>query len=320
MGQAVANLKKPLQKLAPDDFKRKFSAWWEGDEYTPLPQDRQEGGDSANSDGDDPSVDVADDVLSMAVAQGVWGPGYIQPGNAEHYVEMAKTLALTQKKSMAVIGAGLGGPARDISRATDVWITAYEARLKAAEEGQRQSKMAGVGKRVEISHFDPETVELPENKFHAIASFEIFCFVENKERLLQQCEMSLKPSGSLLFTDYVVKEDTPPDERLTELFAPKWGQPFLWTPHQYAAAVSESGLGLRVQEDVTQSYVDLIQQAEPLWTKLLSDLEGSSTSLQSAIYNSVGAEHAEWVSRLEALQSGEISVYRYLALKPAAIT
>jgi len=320
VGRFVANLKKPLQKLAPGDFKRKFSAWWEGDEYTPLPDADPDTDGSAASEADDPSVHVADDVLSMAVAQGIWGAGYIQPGNAEHYVEMAKTLALTQKKSMAVIGAGLGGPARDISRVTDVWITAYEARLTAAKEGQRQSDMAGMSKRVEIAHFDPDTIDLPENKFHAIASFEIFCFVEQKERLLQQCEMSLKPSGSLLFTDYVVKEDVPSQERLAQLFAPKWGQPFLWTPHQYAAAVSESGLGLRVQEDVTQSYVDLIQQAEPLWTKLLSDLEGSSTSLQSAIYNSVGAEHAEWVSRLEALQSGEVSVYRYLALKPAEIT
>ena len=315
----MANLTKPLQKLAPGDFKRKFSAWWEGDEYTPLPEADQDDESADSAEGEQP-VHVADDVLSMAVAQGVWGPGYIQPGNADHYVEMAKTLTLSKKKSMAIIGAGLGGPARDISRATEVWVTAYEARLKAAEEGQRQSDMAGMSKRVPISHFDPETIEFPESKFHAIASFEIFCFIENKERLLQQCEMSLKPSGSLLFTDYVVKEDVPGEERLAQLFAPKWGQPFLWTPDQYASAVAESGLGLRVQEDVTQNYIDLIQQAEPLWTKLLSDLEGSSTSLQSAIYNSVGSEHAEWLSRLEAMQSGELSVYRYLALKPAAIT
>ena len=316
----MAKLTQPLQKLAPDDFKRKFSAWWEGDEYVPLPESHIEGDQSNASGDDDQSVNVADDVLSMAVAQGVWGPGYIQPGNAEHYVEMAKTLALTKKKSMAIIGAGLGGPARDISRATDVWVTAYESRQKAAEEGQRQSSMAGLAKRVAVSHFDPETIDLPEAKYHAIAGFEIFCFIENKERFLQQCEMSLKPSGSLLFTDYVVKEEVPSDERLAQLFAAKWGKPHLWTPHQYAATISESGLGLRVQEDVTPTYIELIQNAEPLWTKLLSDLQGSSNSLQSAIYDSVGMEHAEWVSRLEAMQSGELSIYRYLALKPAAIT
>ena len=308
-------IKQPLGKVLPSDFRRKFSAWWEGDEYESSAANAMDEAVSMARDLDD-VTSVSESVLSMAVAQAVWGHGYLDPGSPDYHEEISRPLMLNKDMSVAYIGAGLGGPARDIVRAFDTWITGYEEDEGAISEGQRQNEMAGLAKKVTLNTFDPASPKLPKKKYQAIVAAGVLHDLEKLSPLIDSVTLSLKDGGTFLFTDYVVKEDTLSEEKFEQLF-PKGGQGEHWTHKDYDQAITDAGLALRFQDDLTESYMGLIQDAGPLWSKLQSELEGESAFLKSAIYGAVGTEQAKWTARLDALKAGELGIYRYMAVKPA---
>ena len=77
------------------------------------------------------------------------------------------------------------------------------------------------------------------------------------------------------------------------------------------------GLGLRVKQDITSQYADLINAAMPKWTDLINLAKDEVIDgVGRAAYARVLAEEASmWARRLEALSNGELKVYRFLALK-----
>ena len=308
-------IKQPLGKVLPSDFRRKFSAWWEGDEYESSAANAVDEAVSMAGDLDD-VTSVSDSVLSMAVAQAVWGQGYLTPGSPDYHEEISRPLMLNKDMSVAYIGAGLGGPARDIVRAFDTWITGYEEDEGAISEGQRQNEMAGLAKKVTLNTFDPTSPKLPKKKYQAVVSAGVLHKLKNASPLIDSVTLSLKDGGTFLFIDYVIKDGALSGERLEQLF-PEEAQSKHRTDKEYSEAITDAGLALRFQDDLTESYMSLIQSASPLWSKLQSELEGESAFLKSAIYGAVGTEQAKWTARLEALKAGELGIYRYMAVKPA---
>jgi len=313
-------LAKPLEQIVPKDFKGRFSAWWEGVDYVPSPHDPSEEGIHSDEPGEDPFDGVSEALVAMAFAQGLWGEGYLGPGDATHYTDLIKNLSLSNEKSLCVLGSGLAGAAREIVRETDVWVTCYESRKIAVEESHRQCMIQGMGKKIKINAYDPETVELPEEKFNSIVSFEEFLFVQNKARLIEGASTALKFTGSLLLTDYIVLKDDLSSESLAAMFPRLWGDAKLWKVDQYKACFEESGLTPRVSEDVTARYVKMIEQGWSQWRRLLDTLKGRdmSSAQEAAILRMIGTQAAVWANRLEALNAGDIGVYRLLALKPSA--
>ena len=311
---------KPLERIALNDFTGKFSAWWDGVDYVvPQPEPVEEGGQDAQS-ADNPFEDVSESMVAMAFAQGLWGEGYLGPGKANHYTDLVKNMSLSNEKNLGVLGLGLAGAVRDIVRETDVWVTGYESRKIAVNESNRQCTNSGMAKKITIHAYDPGTIELPENKFNGIVSFEEFLFVENKSRLIEQVAASLKHSGSFLLTDYVALKGDPDKDRLATMFPTLWGGASLWKVEQYVAAIEEAGLKSRVSEDITTHYVKMIEEGWAGWRKLFNTLKSKdmSSAQEAAVFRMVGEQAAVWANRLDAMNAGEIGVYRLLALKPSA--
>ncbi len=310
-------LSKPLGLIAPKDFKRKFAAWWEGVEYRPPVSDTAT---DVDAEGNAALAHIPETLLAMAFAQGLWGEGYLGPGTADHYIDLVKGLSLTHDKSLAILGIGLAGPARDIVRETDVWISGYEARATAIEEANAQCTKAGMAKKIVISSYDPEKPDLPEAKFDSIVSFEELCFVHNKARLIDVVANALKHKGSVLITDYLALSDDLDDEALKSLFGTAWGTPHLWTSDLYKAAFEEAGLSPRVDENLTTHYVQMIEKGWSRWRRVLDTLQSKdmSSGLQAAVLRALGDQAAIWANRLEAMNSGKIAIHRLLAIKPSA--
>src|SRR5258708_22471428 len=83
-----------------------------------------------------------------------------------------------------------------------------------AAAGMRYSEAGGLAKRAPIQHFDPATVELPGKKFDAICLRNIFSSIPDKRRLLVQAERALKPTGSILLSDFALSKQGAKSEAL----------------------------------------------------------------------------------------------------------
>src|SRR6056297_2504755 len=62
----------------------------------------------------------------IAVAERVWGEGFVDPLSGEALRALVGPLGLDAAQSVLDLGAGLGGAARQIVRETGAWVTGLE--------------------------------------------------------------------------------------------------------------------------------------------------------------------------------------------------
>ncbi len=296
-----------------DGYKRNFLTWWNGFADADSGNIISGGAILRARKVEAPRAKKQDISARAMISQALWGEGNLTPGPAEFIAELTARLGLTPEMSMLDLGAGLGGPSRAISTAYGVWVTAYDAVPVHVSAGMEQSVMHGMGKKVPISQFDPETVELPDRKFDCIFSKEMMHHVKVKKRLIAEVESALKPRGQFIIINYVVTEKGKDGLKVAAWNEADGQASHFWSKEEYAAAFAEVKLDLRVTEDLTPRYCEMIAQG---FRGLMKNMDGliaaeTDTVRQSELRRALAFESNRWAVRAEALQAGDIAVMRF---------
>ncbi len=308
-------------------IKLRLKAWWEGYDPSEIEarlRDRMGDDDIDFTAAADEAIDLESDVpfdpwdsKRIDVSQFIWGEGYCGPGGSEHIITMSKLLTLSPELSMLVIGAGLGGPARTLSEHFGVWITAYEESEALVNAGNELSTMAGMAKKVPIVQYDPEETKEFDRNFDRAFAKECLFHIKNKLQILSAINNNLKPEGLVLATEYTVNDEA----FVGTAGYKKWKECEPGTIHpvtkdEFAGLIAESGLQVRVNEDVSEQYIKLIANAwsgaDEVIARLTQEEDGKTltkTLLREAEF---------WNCRSELLKAGDISVRRVLAYKKEA--
>lgn len=300
-----------------DRYKQIFLLWWNGD------PDSASGRNVEAKPGRTRTVEVPhtkkqDLSARMIVLQALWGEGNITPGPAEFIVGLTSRLGLTPEMTMLDLGAGLGGPARAISASSGIWVTAYEEVAAVAKAGIEQSVMHGVAKKVAVEHVEFATVERPKRKIDCFFSKDAVHQISNKKQLLVAVEEALKPNGQFFIIDYVITEKGKSNNSEMVWNTADEQVSHFWTKEEYATAFAEAKLDLRVSEDLSQKYCEMIANGFRNLAKNMESLLASETeeARQSELRRALAFESNRWAMRAEALQSGAIAVVRFSGLNP----
>lgn len=251
---------------------------------------------------------------TVDIAQYIWGEGYCGPGGPDYIVSLSKLLALSPEMSMLQIGASLGGPARVLAEEFGVWMTGYEESPILVEKAQEFSKMAGLERKAVISEYNPEEIEEFERKFDRALAKEALFTIENKEKIIAAIEEKLKPGGLMLITDYVISSD----QVVTTDNYKEWKVGERTTPYpvladELKAILKKNHLQVRVSEDISQQYIDMINQAwagaDQVAAKLAKQ-ENSTKMIQTLM-----REAEFWARRKKMLESGDLQLFRIVANK-----
>ncbi|MBV9523290.1 MAG: methyltransferase domain-containing protein [Alphaproteobacteria bacterium] len=245
----------------------------------------------------------------MTVAQWLWGDGFVMPGDAEFVLELVKPFGLTPAMSMLDLSAGLGGSARAITQAFGTYVTGLERSVERAKRGMEMSKAADLGKRAAIAHYDPESVELRANGFDCILGRGATYNVIEKERLLRVLYGGLKARGELLLHEFTLDPATGERPELAAWAAREHYPPQLWTIDQYTDCLASLGFDIRVIEDVTGLYRNMIIAG---WAQLLREVDLRAMARKHRL--TIIDEAELWVHRIGALQCGALRVYKIHAL------
>lgn len=301
-----------------DGYKRAFLLWWNGyaeSDISPIPVAASV---SRVRIVEAPRKKVQDISARGVVSQALWGEGNLNPGPAEFICELTARLGLTSEMSMIDFGAGLGGPARAISNAYGIWITTFEKEVEIAKAGMEQSIMQGMGKKVPISHVDITKTDQPSRKFDCVFSKEALFMIKSKQKLLINMEMALKPHGQFFIIDYVVTDKGKNSQHIAAWDAADEHASQFWSRDEYVAAFAEAKLDLRVTEDLTWRYSEMITEGFRGLRKNMDTLltEEKDPNKQSDLRRALAFESNRWAVRAEALQSGDIAVLRFSGLNP----
>jgi ubiquinone/menaquinone biosynthesis C-methylase UbiE len=297
---------KPLAARQPSAFAR-LRAWFSRPTrpaVAPVPAASPPSGKSrAEAPATVPPLDRA------TVAQWLWGPGFIMPGDEHYVLELVKPFGLTPAMSMLDLSAGLGGPARAIAEAYGTYVTGLERSPERAKRGMEMSVTANLGKKATITQSNPESMELRVNSFDCILGRGSTYNVVEKERMLRVVFQGLKPRGQFLLNEFTVDPALGKRPELAAWMARESFPPVLWTIEQYNDCLTSLGFDIRVVEDVTLMYRQMIVAG---WARLLKevDLKTMARSHLRVVVN----EAELWALRIAALQSGAVRVYRLHAL------
>ncbi|MDB5361869.1 MAG: phosphoethanolamine methyltransferase [Rhodospirillales bacterium] len=289
---------------ADDVMFHRLRFWWYG--YDPHAVARQEPEIVVED-----TVDIAEEPVDrLALSQKIWGPGFLVPGGVDYVMTMVKPFGVNPAMSLLDLTAGLGGPSRHVSHFFDVYITAMERAPEIAKRGHSMSIDAGLSKKVPVTAYDPETVELKSHAFDCAYAEYLTVSVVAKERLFREIGKALKARGQFSFVDFVLSDDGDlEDKNLEALRTIERYPPVPWTIKQYTDCLTASGFDVRITEDHTDLYVQHVNQG---WAQFVEnyDVKLMTRGNQTAI-----AEEGDlWMTRMAAVHGGVLRVYRFYAV------
>lgn len=301
-------------------MRRRLAAWWEGEEFvettSPAATTPAEPAPLRLTESYTPrQPQLASHLL---IAEELWGQGFVGPGDADFISNQVSKLGISREKSLAYLGLGLGGPAREICRESGIWITGYESRSDMIEPASEQLLMAGLARKVSVQLFEPGRTELPERKFDIVVIRDEMHAYPDKAQVIQAVFEALKPGGSVLITDYFAQDENAATELAEGCFSPFWGPVHLCTADEMTQWLMEPGFELRVKKDLSETYAEMIAAAAPQWSGLMEMLRspGDRIADRRTFAAALATEAEQWTARDMALKEGQLKVYRFLVMKP----
>ena len=284
-------------------LKERFRAWWNGNDSTGTTHLRRATASLAiehSGTDDEPPWSPA----RIRAIEAVWGTGFLLPGGGRFARKLLAVLAVSSKKSVLDLTADLGGTARALANQHNLWMDAFEPIERLATEGHRRSVIEGLAKRVPVTAINFDTFELPPRRYDAIYSRERLFTVSNKDRVLDQCVIGLKDRGQVLLTDFMLPERIISTRTDTSLR--RTGEtPHLWTMRQYRAAFEARGLLVRLANDLSSDYLQLMHDA---WSKAPEAIRRERMSRRQV--DLIMEEGGMWLARSRAMRDGKLVLGR----------
>ncbi len=294
-------------------LKKRLVAWWEGYEiHTKTPQG------SFETPERQPIVSERESNFSARVEclNQIWGDGFISAGDAGFCCDLVRPAGLTEELSMLDLSAGLGGPARAISREFGVWIAGLELDRELAIAGLQMSDAAGMAKKVAITPFIPEKIELPESKYDCVMAKELMFCLADKREMLRKIEKSLKKGGHYFCLDFVARDGRLGKQSLVDWAAAEPCPPDLIEATDATNMITECGLELRVAHDQTEAYLAQIKATWGRWQEIVDAI--AAFKIKDAMMVELAKVVRRSTKLTEVIECGDLKVMSFHATKRIA--
>lgn len=258
-----------------------------------------------------PKVDDVWPATRLNVVEKMWGEGFITPGGAGQVKKLLPLLALDKKKSVLVLGPGLGGINFTMVEETGVWITGLERDTELAKLGRESMIRAQLKRQAPVRHNDLENLQLKPKSFDAALSFEGTLTVVDKKALFSAVADGLRVGGELYFSTLALPDTNPPNDKVKEWMTvePDRAKPHPWPIEAMQATLASLNMEVRPVEDLTADYHRWVT------TGFMNYLTGLSKSDLLASAQELMHECEYWTARINAIDSGGLKVVRYHAIK-----
>ena len=179
------------------------------------------------------------------------------PEAMEHTNEiMAGAVQLDEDTRVLDLGCGYGSTARYLAARFGCGVTGTNISEKELELARQRASEAGLAHLLTFEYEDFHSLAYPEVCYDVVWSQEAFLHAADKNAVLSECRRVLKPNGSLIFTDILVRRETPAEDR--ERIYDRVKSPDMWDLGDYRAALSGLDLPVGREEDwsrhVARSY------------------------------------------------------------------
>jgi SAM-dependent methyltransferase len=261
--------------------------------------------DVALPEDDDPEWPSA----RIAIAETLWGEGFLFPGGSSETLRLAKPLGLSEAASLLLIGAGTGGSARSIAAELGVWVSGFEANHHLAELANERSVRAGFGRRAEVQGWSPLTPKFPLHYFHHGMAIEPLRGAK-PEPTLAAVSLALKPGGQFVLVELVADQPLDPADptvvawlRLDHRSGP--------VPSELAVTkvLNRLAFDVRISEDMTRRHLIHVTDG---WADAVQAMAMKRPSMRQVGW--ILREAELWLARSRLMRTGKLRLVRWYAI------
>jgi cyclopropane fatty-acyl-phospholipid synthase-like methyltransferase len=247
----------------------------------------------------------------LNVVEKVWGEGYVTPGGAEQVKKLLPLMELDKKKSVLVLGAGLGGVNQTIVEATGAWVTGLECDPELAKLGHESMVRANLKRQAPVRFNDLEHLEMKAKSIDAALSFEGTDTVTDKQSLFSGVVDALRVHGELYFSTLALPDTNAPNDivKLWLASEPSSATPHPWPVEATQALLTSLNMEVRPVEDQTADYRRWVMGG---FMNFLSNLKKAELL---EIAQDLMSEAEYWTARIKAIDSGGLKMVRFHAIK-----
>jgi cyclopropane fatty-acyl-phospholipid synthase-like methyltransferase len=314
-----------VETVPPIPFNIRLKAWWEGRNPTYVYRDhlaanppaapaaaKSKAAAAAPAPEPEPEEEGTWPPSLLSFYEKAWGAGFLEPGGEDWAKYLVKPLALNPALTVLELGSRLGGSTRAVAQEFGVWMSGLEPDPELAATAMALSTKAGLQSRAPIESCDLSDLEVPPSKYDAIFAKEAFHRVRVKGDLLERLVHGLKEQGQLLFTDFVLRQDGIDSDALTRWTETEREHPYPMSIQTVRDALSGQNMDVRIAKDTTEEYKTNLLSG---WNDLTNRVK--SLNLTAREQEHMFHEGEVMAMRVAALDSGDLRVYRFHAIRKA---
>jgi Methyltransferase domain len=148
----------------------------------------------------EPTAQVVWPPARLALADQLWGSGFVFPGGEIETLRLARPLGASAATSLPIVGVGSGGPASSVARNMGTWVTGMESDPSLRAAACKLFTKTSLGKKVSIKAWDPANPDFVARSHHHCLALEALAGAQ-PEPILDGLARVLKPGGQLVLTE-----------------------------------------------------------------------------------------------------------------------
>jgi sarcosine/dimethylglycine N-methyltransferase len=152
---------------------------------------------------------------------------------------MADEVSLTSRHRVIDLGCGYGSTARFLADSYGCRVVGTNISQKELALARQRAEEASLQDLLTFEYGDFHDLPYPDGSFDVAWSQEAFLHGVDKAKILSECKRVLMPGGTLIFTDILVRRDTPQEDRARIYDRVK--SPDMWDTDDYIKAIANLG-------------------------------------------------------------------------------
>ena len=172
------------------------------------------------------------------------------------------------RKGMKILDlcSALGAGLRFLVLNYDVKAYGLDATKHMIDEARKRTEEAGLAAKIKMKLGDVADIPWPDETFDVVWGEDAWCYVIDKNKLIDEAFRVLKPGGKIAFTDWIEAAKGLTDkeaERINSFMK----FPYMENRAGYGKTLRDAGFTLESSEDLTADFADHIE----LYIKMLTE-------------------------------------------------
>lgn len=186
----------------------------------------------------------------------IYGRNFISPGGESTAREILSLVALTPNMDVLDVGCGLGGAAFLFAQMFGARVHGIDLSRNMLQIAQSRCQEAQLTQRVTFEHADILRYS-PSPDFDLVHSRDVFLHIHDKVGLLDTIRRCLRPSGLLLFSDYLCCTGA----KSIDFEAYIRGRGYdLCTLEEYRVLLEQAGFEVLLAQDRTADFIEILER------------------------------------------------------------